>query len=158
MNLKRPPSCDWFVSVAALSVNQCLTADQLNLTRLHGFISSRITAQTVCARASLPWVVHAEPGQRINVTLYDFSLSDRGDIGRGTRFRPCDDFGTLSEGASSELISICGGHRRVSHVHTSAGHVLTIRINNENEAEARWPFMLEYDSKLLGNDSAMTKV
>ena len=47
-----------------------------------GYISSHVTYSTGCGSIERPWVLRADPGQRINVTLLDFGF--KAPSGRGS--------------------------------------------------------------------------
>ena len=44
---------------------------------LAGYLASSITYQTTCGGSERPWFLEAQPGQKINLTLYDFSVEQR---------------------------------------------------------------------------------
>ena len=75
MCLQVLPSYFIFVAVETLSAEECLVKEELNLTSSHGFIASIVTSETqFCGSPSHPWQIVGQPGQRINITLLDFSL------------------------------------------------------------------------------------
>ncbi len=43
----------------------------------HGYIASVITEETGVGSADCPWQIRAKPGQKINVTLYDFGRTHK---------------------------------------------------------------------------------
>jgi len=56
----------------------CKAHDDLNVTTVTssgGYIASVVTSDTpYCEGTTHPWVIHAAPGQTINLTLYDFAV------------------------------------------------------------------------------------
>lgn len=55
----------------------CRKNNELNVSSsTHGFIANIATSDTpACDGTTHPWVIRASPGQRINLTLYDFALA-----------------------------------------------------------------------------------
>jgi len=41
-----------------------------------GYLASLTAAETGCGTSDAPWLIIVKPGQRINVTLFDFSPQD----------------------------------------------------------------------------------
>jgi len=41
-----------------------------------GYLASLTAAETGCGTSDAPWLIQVRPGQRINVTLFDFSPPD----------------------------------------------------------------------------------
>jgi len=46
------------------------------VTDSNGYLASLTAAETGCGTSDAPWLIEAMPGQRINVTLFDFSPPD----------------------------------------------------------------------------------
>ena len=57
----------------------CYTAKAINISGPSGYLSSVITAGSGFGTDSCPWVIRVDPGQRINITLLDFSLATTKD-------------------------------------------------------------------------------
>ncbi len=53
----------------------CRTAKYLELKETTGYIASVFTEETGCGSHQSPWIIVGRPGQKINITLYDFGLS-----------------------------------------------------------------------------------
>ena len=51
----------------------CQTGSPIQITQPRGVLASLVAAETGCGTARAPWQVRAMPGQRINITLLDFS-------------------------------------------------------------------------------------
>ncbi len=56
-----------------LSVPDSVSGGGSGVTSGSGFLASTVTDATGCGAAETPWVVKAHPGQRLNITLHDFS-------------------------------------------------------------------------------------
>jgi len=65
------------VSVETVTAEFCQDHTDLPVTEAsnHGYIASIVTSDLPqCDGTRHPWIVTALPGQRINLTLYDFSI------------------------------------------------------------------------------------
>ena len=69
--------CFCSVSVTTARPQVCHSSKFVKVTSPHGYLSSTVTTQTTCGSATTPWVVEAEPGQRVNLTLLDFGAQNR---------------------------------------------------------------------------------
>jgi len=54
--------------------NGCHAGHAISLPGPHGFISSKITAETNAGSITCPWRVEAAPGQHINITLINLRV------------------------------------------------------------------------------------
>ena len=57
----------------------CQTGNPIQVTQSRGILASLVAAETGCGTAHAPWHLRALPGQRINVTLLDFSWAAAGN-------------------------------------------------------------------------------
>jgi len=103
-----------------------------------GFLSSQITESTGCGLTNTPWIVQVGVGQKVNVTLYDFS-HDAAATGSGELAatpssyqsfpRTCRVYATIRDSSSSvRSLKMCGWQGRIMSVYTSTGHRIEIRI------------------------------
>ena len=60
---------------AALSTSDSKAAGGRPESALAPVLSSRLTTETGCGSPQTPWIVEVEPGQRINMTLVDFTVT-----------------------------------------------------------------------------------
>ena len=56
------------------SPHSCRDDDAMTLTAREGHISSLITEERGVGSVKCPWKISLNPGQRINITLYDFGI------------------------------------------------------------------------------------
>ena len=135
-----------------------------------GLLSSQVTELTGCGTADWPWLIKAGDGQRVNITLHDFShdaLATRSRTsGAASDARTCKVYATIRDGSGSRSTTICGGRAPVTHVFLSTTSRVEIRllqpaaanINskvkpkvNAKSHEARMPyFLLRYQGPNLG--------
>ena len=62
-------------SVVGAARKSCLSSDYVITGATEGYLASIVTEESGCGNADTPWLVSAEPGQRLNITLHDFALS-----------------------------------------------------------------------------------
>ena len=67
------------LSVEAGSRSQCNSKRRLELTQPEGTIASQAAEERGFGTRRCPWVIKAQPGQRINITLLDFGLAVRNE-------------------------------------------------------------------------------
>ena len=58
----------------------CHASKFIKVTNPHGYLASSVSAQSSCGSVTCPWVLEAEPGQKINLTLVDFETHDRKEV------------------------------------------------------------------------------
>lgn len=129
---------------------------QVTSKRLHITGSQANNGSPRCGTRSQPWVLEAPAGQRINVTLFDFTptvvTTGRGltsDLSpRGATYEPrttgrinaCAQqqrlYGYITDKSAAETkknVSVCGdtsGSRRLSHVYLSTSNVAELVLTN----------------------------
>ena len=145
-----------------------------------GYISSSLRG------SQCPWSIRALPGQRLNITLFDFSIFKPASPGepigsRGTSLVPshsnnmqslCKRYATIQEHSQRRETPICGGLNRVRSVFLSDGHKINVRVINRSRAvvagDVESRFFLRYEaigcprvtaptnSRVTYNDKTMT--
>src|SRR5688572_9759521 len=69
-----PGDCDLYASVAAGDSQLCGGNHHLiQLVADEGYLSSDVSYSMNCGSSTTPWIIDALPGQRVNVTLLDFT-------------------------------------------------------------------------------------
>ncbi|ELT99359.1 hypothetical protein CAPTEDRAFT_211886 [Capitella teleta] len=138
------------IPVETVTKEHCETYDEMNVTSLNGYISNMVTSEhPECTGASHPWVVKARPGQRINLTMYDFAVEDSrlgvyNMVGTETAPAPkkCHDYGIIKEHGSIDF-AICGGQTRLSHLYLSDTHELRLWVTNDPHSVLK-RFVIQY--------------
>lgn len=151
----------------------CRSTNLVKVLPSSGFLSNLVPGSRAglpsadCGGDSSPhWLIEAQPGQHINVTLWDFSR--RSPVTSDSHFASlpgCIKYATLTEvgpempsGAAARTKSVCGSggveSGRVRHVYMSAGSAIQVQIHAISPADglsaATTPhFLLEYHSKKL---------
>ena len=89
--------------------------------------SSDVNSVSSCGSKSHPWRLEAAAGQRINISLLDFTVMDR------PRDRvTCRQYGYVLEKLNKRNVSVCGGggaELRQSHVYMSYSSNVRIILN-----------------------------
>ena len=96
--------------------------------------SSDVNSVSSCGSKSHPWRLEAAAGQRINISLLDFTVMDR------PRDRvTCRKYGYVLEKMNKRNVSVCGGggaELRQSHVYMSdSNNVEIVQSNCMSESE-----------------------
>lgn len=104
-----------------------------------GHLASVITEETNQGSTDCPWMLKADKGQRINITLIDFGiLTNMEDI--------CHAYAIIREKDPTRTSTICGRKQRISHEYLSTSNAVEIRIlyaNRHNDAKKY--FLLKYE-------------
>jgi len=136
---------------------QCHTLRPVVVTAKSGYLSSVVTADTGCGAGDSPWLITLRRGQRINITLLDFttqpppppppdppahvigSNSTSAAAGSGgvvmvdspaaTTARLCRVYATVRETNGARAVTICGGQVRERPAYVTLGHVAEVRLS-----------------------------
>jgi len=135
-------------------------SDELNVTSTSGFIASIVTSDTyLCDGVSHPWVIQGLPGQRVNLTLYDFaSLPSQVTYELLNRDRPevveaenavqvCRKYGTIQDSGSYETTTICGMRQRIARLFLSQGNIVRLWITGGAAPNDFKRFLVHYSGK-----------
>ena len=99
-----------------------------------GFIPSPRTHLTHCGTHQNPWLITAAQGQRINLTLIDFSRASHtahsDTAGRARASKICFKYGSIAEDDGKITEDICASHQRETHVYMSQSHSLQITLSD----------------------------
>ena len=60
--------------VIAASMGMCQTTNFVKVKATEGYLSNAVTKTTGCGSVTSPWILEGLPGQRINITLWDFNV------------------------------------------------------------------------------------
>jgi|SRR6218665_2159093 len=141
------------VVVHTPDIGFCLSSSHVNVTHPVGYIVGQIPSRGVsCDRSVHPWIITAERGQRINVTLFDFAL-DSATPRRGATDRDkvaCRQYGWLEDSASERLVPLCGGYEaRVKDIYFSKGHSVKIWTLTDDKRDEIKRFLIRYSGSKL---------
>lgn len=120
-------------------ISHCQPQPPIILINRTVYLSSLASAaQSGCGASNSPWTVEALPGQRINITLVDFTpesskvTTSRGGGGGGDGFT-CRVYATIREWRRGRRrmrssSTICGGTGRTRAVHVTSDATTEIRL------------------------------
>ena len=109
-----------------------------------------------------PWIIEAQPGQRINVTLYSFAelasnaVNQRHDDDDQGRPRPgygplrpdvCFEIAVLRDGDVRKPVTVCGDESRQVPLLWSTNHVVSIEMTNPKLVQSLGTFVFHYQGK-----------
>ena len=119
-----------------------------------GYLASYITEQTGCGGPVSPWLIRADRGQTIHLTLLGFTAKnydDDDDDDRHVTTSLCPVYAVITELGHSEMklghgrnVSVCGGMlSRERHVFSSLTNQITVSIT-VNEFKNRPSYLLKF--------------
>ena len=119
-----------------------------------GYLASYVTELTGCGGPFAPWLVEALPGQTIQLTLYNFSLSASGSsslLQSRVRSSSCSAFVVVTEPAVvTRNVTVCGGggdktgRQRLVYSSVTNRLLLSVWLQQQVAADAPY-FMLKYE-------------
>jgi len=129
----------------------CAADQGVSLRRTSGFISSYMTEKHGYGTVSCPWRVELSRGERVNITLVDFTLPmliTGDDASASHHGRPCYQYAILTEKWSmTRHVRVCGGEQRERNIYTSRTNSVEIRIVTKKnvESEKEFFFLLQFE-------------
>ena len=148
-----PHACNYLVLAVLPSRNlhqQCKQKQVIELQLPGGIISSSL-AEVESGRHLCPIIIRAAPGQRVNITLFDFgSAISRGSAGgTGRGLLPgssvvCQRYALIKEPRSSSPTIVCSGNQRTKGVYLSDGSVVEIQLVHTRHRKEAAHFLLQY--------------
>lgn len=114
-----------------------------------GIISSQL-ADDESGRHLCPIVIRALPGQRVNITLFDFG-SAISQVGRGLQATSvvCQRYALIKEKTSASPTIVCSGNERTRGVYVSDGNVVEIQLVHTRHRKESAHFLLRYSGEVL---------
>lgn len=112
-------------SIVADEGRSCsVTASVVPTHVIGSMLSSR-----VCGTQFHPWTVEAPAGQKIRISLLDFSISHSSQF--------CSSYGVIRDKSRRHNVSICGGDgQREKEAHISTGDGVEIYLNQEDQKKS----------------------
>lgn len=92
-------------------------------------IGSALGSPRICGTKSQPWTVEAPVGQKIIISLFDFSPSDSDQV-QGQSKQSCHNHGVIMDKGSKRNEPICGSaEHRQKELFTSTGNAVEIFLD-----------------------------
>ena len=109
-----------------------------------GTIVSSIVQTTRQGTQLCPWVINADQGKRINITLIDFGTHSTEETGS-----TCDIYATITEHPSTSPTMVCSGVERERVVYLSSSSTIEIQFINAVDIELSSHFFLKFTGKKI---------
>ncbi|KAK2171625.1 hypothetical protein NP493_1050g01005 [Ridgeia piscesae] len=135
------------VPVVQSASSPCARHEPVLVAARSGFLSSLVSLQTGCGSIDSPWLVRARPGQKINITLWDFAIMTHRSPRPAASSPVCLVYAIIKESASSvPTQTICGGKSRQSHAYRSLGNSVEVRlVVNRKKQDSALHFLMYYE-------------
>ena len=119
----------------------------LSTDKAEGYLSSFITQQTGCGNVENPWLLRVGHGQRINITLIDFTSAN--SEYQSDHDHLCNVYATIKDGNGAVIHTVCGGRRKkVTPVFMSVANNVEIKITSKStRGKNEGHFLLKYTGK-----------
>ena len=115
--------------------------------------SSEVNSVSSCGSKSHPWRLEAAAGQRINISLLDFTVMSTSATDRPRDRVTCRQYGYVLEKSNKRNVSVCGGggaELRQSHVYISDSNNLEIvRTTNEQMSDNEQSFLIKVEGTII---------
>ena len=138
--------------MATLPADYCRGNHDLVLKEAEGYISSIATENVGCGLQN-PWIITALPGQKINLTLYDFSMATQNDsvsLPRRTSYPMyCQQYARVEESDAARSTIICGGEQRMRNVYLSVTHTVEVHVMNRRVHGKSQYFLIKYQGTFI---------
>ena len=106
-----------------------------------GKLASIVTEEAGCGTVSFPWLIRVSSGHRINVTMLDFSITQR-DPDFDTSMS-CKVYAMIREEGKNS-VSVCASDKRFNSVYLSNTTQLEITMVTREDADTSPRFMISY--------------
>ena len=139
----------FLLTVASGSEKACQSDHQLTLRGPSGQIPSVAADEKGYGTRSCPWIIQAKPGQRLNITLFDFGLPMRTSANDGSRFMSslvCQRYAVLKE-THSKSSTVCGGEARTKNIYVSDTNQVHVQVIPSRAPRDTTEFLLSYTGK-----------
>ena len=134
--------------------HECHQRSSIRITEPSGYLSSELAMTSGVGSPTCPWQIVAPPGQRINVTLYNFVYNSvEGSHDRSPPSNaPCVIVARLGEKSAKKSVTACGKGTRAEVTYISQSNHLTVSFPGITSlamaSSARTQFLLYYQRKL----------
>ena len=122
-------------------------SEGVTLTEPEGYLSNRITDETQCGSTEFPWIIKASPGQKVNITMLDFSSNHTSveNLLNSRRIpRICKVYATIRETTAMRSTTVCGSQGRERNIYTSSKNEVEVRILGNSAGNKKTQFLLYY--------------
>ena len=134
------------------STNKCQVPSTALIHQVNseGYISSYVTQKTGCGDSDNPWLLTADVGQRINITLIDFAAAT--ENGSDEDDSQCNVYATIRDNRGTAVVNtVCGGQKKkLIPVFISTSNSVEIKLVGKSIQQGynEGQFLLKFTSKL----------
>ena len=108
----------------------CAASENLEISAKVKYISSLVTKDSSCGFQNSPWILKARAGQRISLSLLDFSWDN--STGSVESVGCNKNYGYILDIETNDITNICGGTRRERNLYTSSSSSVQIVFNQQS--------------------------
>ena len=129
----------YLASVVSTERQLCHSLRPVVLTNKTGYLASVVSTDTGCGTGDSPWLITLLPGQRINISLYDFTTqqpdtahvlsANSTSAGSDVTGSLCRVYATVRDMNGARAVTICGGQLRQRPAYVTLGHVADVRLS-----------------------------
>ncbi len=130
--------------MVSVEKHRCSTSNAAELTSQEGTIASVISTETACGTYKSPWKIKVSPGQKVNITLYDFSTVSIDGDDTILPDAACIAYASIRED-NIRPFTLCGGRESKKLVYSSKTNNVEIIVQG-TQANQRH-FLLHYQGK-----------
>ncbi|KAK2143213.1 hypothetical protein LSH36_864g00067 [Paralvinella palmiformis] len=126
----------------------CSNNKQWVLTAPAGYITNAVVMDTNCGSMTSPLMIRALPGQKINLTLYNFDpILPQSHRQYNEPETGCDTYAHVIDKAAERSVPVCRGGARLGHVYVSANRSLELVLyKTRSDGYQHGPFVLYYEA------------
>ena len=124
------------------SYKQCTRPSTLTATTSAKYLASITSMETGCGLTESPWVLEAQTGQSINISLTSFQYEVTNNMSQGCGIK----YGYIFDLKTEQIVNLCSGYQKHSLVYQTSGHQVQILLDKEVVKE--YSFIIKYQGKL----------
>jgi hypothetical protein len=127
----------------------CKSSSYVKIQTDSGYLASSVTQLTGCGSVDCPWRIEARPGQRINLTLFDFSKLTAEPEGRFyANDAQCTLYASIKDRVADISHDVCRGTSRVKHQLLTDSHSIEVAMKGHSGQGGASQFLLQFDGTL----------
>ena len=133
--------------VATGSQRQCQSREGIKLSKPFGYIATVETEEHGFGSAECPWNIVVSPGQRINITLFNFARHPVANDGGDVRPEVCYEIGAIKEKDEKKRITLCDALGRQTSIFVSKRNSVSVQFVSGPTLRSLGAFVFKYNGK-----------
>ena len=139
----------WNLQLLWTKKEECRSQGSITRTDRVGLLATHITEEYGWGGSACPWVLRVPPGQRINITLFNFARSGESDLLTSDP-SVCYELATIHEkDHPSKTILTCGTDKRQKNVYASETNRVEIRFVDRISLKNLGKFLVQHEGDYL---------